>query len=78
MADKPTEFKDDRKAVFVAADEEDLKDPGTELTLEDLKGSRSSRGNPEWRPKGRKPGEDTTGGATPAPPSRRATGAGPT
>lgn len=78
MSDKPKEFKDDRDAAFVGLDKDDLRDPARELTLEDLKGSRTSRGNPEWQPKGRKPGEDTTGGPVPAPPSRRATGAGPT
>lgn len=76
MAKKPTEFADKRTEAFVP--DADVTDTTKELTLSDLKGSRVSRGNPEWQPKGRQPGEDTTGKSAPAPPSRRATGAGPT
>lgn len=76
MAEKPTEFVDDRSKAFEPGT--DVTDTTKELTLSDLKGSRVSRGNPEWQPKGRQPGEDTSGKSAPAPPSRRATGAGPT
>lgn len=73
--DSPQEFPDDRRAVLPEVTPDT---PPEEMTLMDLKGARARRGFPEWQPKGRKPGEDTTGKGAPAQPSRRSTGAGPT
>lgn len=76
--EKPTQFKDARGQAFTGVSEDEIRDTTRELTLEDLKGSRASRDFPEWQPKGRQPGEDTTGQGAPAPPQgRRSIGAGP-
>lgn len=75
--------EEDRRAAFAkpyAVTDEALEaQEGDErqLSLSDLKGSRETRGFKEWQPKGRQPGEDTTGRPAPAPARRGGIGAGP-